>query len=189
MTHITRERYRLILISHDDVIKCKHFPRYWPFVRGIHRSPVNSPHKGQWRGALMFFLSALEWTINNLEVDNLGRHCVHYDVTVVKFRCPFSKYTLYLPALPGSSPISSPGHVTRNHDDMMMSSHGKSFRFTTRYIFFVVSSSDVIVMYYKKRENLCWATLTAIVVDDLVLYHIEHHGLFYHDYYCPFPWK
>ena len=33
--------------SHDDVIKWKHFPRYWPFVRGIHRSPVNSPHKGQ----------------------------------------------------------------------------------------------------------------------------------------------
>ena len=30
---------------HDDVIKWKHFPRYWPFVRGIHRSPVNSPHK------------------------------------------------------------------------------------------------------------------------------------------------
>ena len=42
--------------AHDDVIKWKHFPRYWPFVRGIHRSPVNSPHKGQWRGALMFSL-------------------------------------------------------------------------------------------------------------------------------------
>ena len=41
---------------HDDVIKWKHFPRYWPFVRGIHGSPVNSPHKGQWRGALMFSL-------------------------------------------------------------------------------------------------------------------------------------
>ena len=41
---------------HDDVIKWKHFPRYWPFVRGIHRSTVNSPHKGQWRGALMFSL-------------------------------------------------------------------------------------------------------------------------------------
>ena len=40
---------------HDDVIKWKHFPRNWPFVRGLHRSPVNSPHKGQWRGALMFF--------------------------------------------------------------------------------------------------------------------------------------
>ena len=43
-------------IDHDDVIKWKHFPRYWPFVRGIHRSPVNSPHRGQWRGALMFSL-------------------------------------------------------------------------------------------------------------------------------------
>ena len=31
----------------DDVIKREHFPRYWPFVRGIHRSSVNSPHKGQ----------------------------------------------------------------------------------------------------------------------------------------------
>ena len=36
---------------HEDVIKWKYFPRYWPFVRGIHRSPVNSPHKDQWRGA------------------------------------------------------------------------------------------------------------------------------------------
>ena len=33
-----------------------HFPRYWPFVREIHRYPVISPHKGQWRGALMFSL-------------------------------------------------------------------------------------------------------------------------------------
>ena len=30
---------------HDDVTKWKHFPRYWPFVCGIHRSPVNSPAK------------------------------------------------------------------------------------------------------------------------------------------------
>ena len=39
---------------HNDVIKWTLFPRYCPFVRGIHRSPVNSPHKGQWRGVLMF---------------------------------------------------------------------------------------------------------------------------------------
>ena len=44
------------MVLHDDVIKWKHFPRYLSFVRGIHRSPVNSPHKGQWRGALMFSL-------------------------------------------------------------------------------------------------------------------------------------
>ena len=42
-------------LIHDDVIKWKYFPRYWPFVRRIYRSPVNSPHKGQWRGALMGF--------------------------------------------------------------------------------------------------------------------------------------
>ena len=37
-----------------DVIKWKHFPRYWPFVRGIHLSLVDSPHKGQWRQWLGF---------------------------------------------------------------------------------------------------------------------------------------
>ena len=40
----------------DDVIKWNHFPRYWPFVRGIQRSPVDSTYKGQWRRALMFSL-------------------------------------------------------------------------------------------------------------------------------------
>ena len=32
----------LVRTVHDDVIKWKHFPHYWPFLRGIHRSPVNS---------------------------------------------------------------------------------------------------------------------------------------------------
>ena len=41
--------------DHDDVIKWKKFPRYLPFVRGIHRWPMKSPHKGQWCGALIFF--------------------------------------------------------------------------------------------------------------------------------------
>ena len=54
-SHISHSCWYSIL-NHDDVIKWKHFPRNWPFVWGIHRSPVNSPHKGQWRGALMFSL-------------------------------------------------------------------------------------------------------------------------------------
>ena len=41
---------------HDDVIKWKHFPRYWSLVLGIHRWPMNSPHKGLWRRAMMFSL-------------------------------------------------------------------------------------------------------------------------------------
>ena len=36
---------------HDDIIKWKHIPRHWPFVRGIHWSPTDSPHKGQWSRA------------------------------------------------------------------------------------------------------------------------------------------
>ena len=52
----SRLLYGQKLHVHDDIIKWKHFPRYWPFVRGIHRSLVNSPHKGQWRRALMVSL-------------------------------------------------------------------------------------------------------------------------------------
>ena len=74
-----------VISLHDDVIKWKHFPLYWPFVRGIHRSPVNSLHKGQWRGALMF---SLIWTwmngwVNNREAGDLRHHGAHYDVTVM----------------------------------------------------------------------------------------------------------
>ena len=67
-----------------DVIKWKHFPRYWPFVRGIHRSPVNSPHEGQWHGALMFPLicASINGWVNNGEAGDLRRNRAHYDVTV-----------------------------------------------------------------------------------------------------------
>ena len=73
------------LYCHDDVIKWKHFPRYWPFVREIHRSPVNSPHKGQWRGALMFSLICV-WIngwVNNREAGDLRPHRAHYEVSVM----------------------------------------------------------------------------------------------------------
>ena len=52
----TTKSWSVLFPQQDDVIKWKHFPRCWPFVLGIHRSPVNSTHKGQWRGALMFSL-------------------------------------------------------------------------------------------------------------------------------------
>ena len=72
--------------AHDDVIKWNNFPRYWPFVRGIHRSPVNSPHKGQWRGPLMFSLICV-WIngwVNDCEAGDLRRHLGHYDVIVMR---------------------------------------------------------------------------------------------------------
>ena len=72
--------------THDDVIKWKYFPRYWPFVWGIHRSPVNSPHKGQWRGALMYCLVCawINGWVNNGEAGDLRRYRAHYDVTLMK---------------------------------------------------------------------------------------------------------
>ena len=71
---------------HDDVIKWKPFPRYWPFVRGIHRSPVNSPHKDQWRGALMFsrICAWINGRANTREAGDLRRHHAHYDVIVME---------------------------------------------------------------------------------------------------------
>ena len=71
---------------HYDVNKWKHFPRYRPFVQVIHQSPVNSPHKGQWRGALVFSLICV-WIngwVNNREAGDLRRHRDHYDVSVME---------------------------------------------------------------------------------------------------------
>ena len=61
---------------YDDVIKWKYFPRFCPFVRGIPRSPENSPHKGQWNGALMFslFCAWIDTWINNGEAGDSRRH-------------------------------------------------------------------------------------------------------------------
>ena len=76
----------LTCYTHDDVIKWKHFPRNWPFVRGIHRSPVNFPHKGQWRRALMFSLICVwinDW-VNNRGAGDLRRYRSHYDVIVMQ---------------------------------------------------------------------------------------------------------
>ena len=73
------------LSMHDDVIKWKHSQCHWPFVRGIHRSLVNSPHTGQWRGAFMFSLICA-WTegwLNHRITGDLRRHRANYDVIVM----------------------------------------------------------------------------------------------------------
>ena len=72
-------------MSHQNLMET-FFPRYGPYVRGIHRSPVNSPHKGQWRGALMFKLICA-WTngwVNNRKAGDLRRYRAHYDVIVMR---------------------------------------------------------------------------------------------------------
>ena len=90
MEHLGQHWFRQLFIIclvpiYDDVIKWKHFPRYWPFVQGIHWSLVNSPHKGQWHRALMFSLICawINGWVNNHEAGDLRRHPAHYDVIVM----------------------------------------------------------------------------------------------------------
>ena len=61
------------------------FPAQRPVTRSFPQSPVNSPHKGQWRGALIFSLICV-WIngwVNNREAGDLRRHRAHYDVVVM----------------------------------------------------------------------------------------------------------
>ena len=51
----------------------------------LTRSSVNSPHKGQWRGVLIFLWSApsIKGWVNNREAGDLRHHRAHYDVIVI----------------------------------------------------------------------------------------------------------
>ena len=65
--------------------------------------PVNSAHKGQWRGALMFTLICPrinDW-VNNREAGDLRRHLDHYDVSVM----------ILLGCFTGSAPEVTPKDV------------------------------------------------------------------------------
>ena len=64
-------QHAVLAPTHDDVIKWKHFPP------GIHRSPVNYPHKSQRRGALICART------NIWDAGDLRRQCTHYDVTAL----------------------------------------------------------------------------------------------------------
>ena len=137
-----------------DVIKWKHFPRYRPFVRGIHRSPVNSPHKGQWRRDLKFSLicSWLNGWVNNREVGDLRRHRARYDVQqwlrVISISCGLEELRI----------VKSPKWDNRNGTIC------DSLRFmmtTARFVIKECSSLWPGTICDKKRCNLCLALYNA----------------------------
>ena len=76
-----RVRHVLLLVS----ILTSNATGQW-FVRGIHRSPVNFPHKGQWRGALMLCMLCawINGWVNNRVTGDLRHHRAHYDVIVMR---------------------------------------------------------------------------------------------------------
>ena len=99
-------KFTLLALGHHDVITWEHFPRHWPCVRGIDRSPMNSPDKGQWRVALMFSMICA-WTnahVNNRDAGDLRCHRADYDVTVTDSHSTFPV------------PVTNIGtYITRDH--------------------------------------------------------------------------
>ena len=78
-----------LMCIHDDIIKWKHFPRYWPFVRGIHRSRWIHHTKAS-DAELWFFSLISSWKncwLNNGKAGDLKRHHAHYDGIVMSELC------------------------------------------------------------------------------------------------------
>ena len=73
------------IVVHGDVIKWKHFTRYWSFVRGTIGHWWTPPRKGQWRGALVFSLicARTNCQASNRDAGHLGRYRTYYDFTVL----------------------------------------------------------------------------------------------------------
>ena len=78
-THFKRNRLWLVISG----TWCRH--QMETFSALLALCAGNSPVKGQWRGALMFFF-IYAWTngwINNRDAGDLRRHCAHHDDTVM----------------------------------------------------------------------------------------------------------
>ena len=91
ISSISRSKYTLLVdlpyimtSSNENIFR-------WPFVRAIHWSPATSPHKGQWRGVLVFsFICA--WTngwASHRDPDKLRRHRAHYDDITIMYTAWF----------------------------------------------------------------------------------------------------
>ena len=77
----------------------------------------NSPHKGQWRGALIFSLICvwIKGWVNDREAGDLRRYRAHYDVTVINYcyHSPVVAYKIYSTQLYMACYHSVTNHVIR----------------------------------------------------------------------------
>ena len=87
-------------------------------MRRIDRSPVDSPHKGQWCGYLMFSLICA-WThglANNRDAGDLRRHRACYDVTALCRASSFDSSCPILPAVPSYGSRAHPNPWSHSPD-------------------------------------------------------------------------
>ena len=159
---------------HGDVIKWKQFPRHRPFVRGIHQSPVNSPRKGQWRGALMFSLicARINGWENTPEAGDLRRHPTHCDVIVMVFHRFQRPLTVPLQGLckvtvKGSlrrTPqicAASPASTTREKGFVSLSDRTSYHEFLKS-----LEAAWFALTYWGRVTHICVSNLTIIVSDN-----------------------
>ena len=72
---------------HDDIIKWKHYSRYWPFVPGIGEFPAQRPVTQSFAVFFDLCLVINGW-VNSHEAGDLRRHCTDYDVIVMSVQSP-----------------------------------------------------------------------------------------------------
>ena len=84
---------------------------------GNSPAPVNSPHKGQWRGTLMFSLICAwinDW-VNNHEAGDLRPHHGHYYVNVMsekmKHKYPYHKTRRFMYVININSSLNAHTHI------------------------------------------------------------------------------
>ena len=83
-------------LVHGDVIKWKHFPRYWPLC-GEFTGHQWNPRTGANVAELWCFLWFEPWInglVSNDETGDLRRHRAHYDATVMVFWHMYALFSL-----------------------------------------------------------------------------------------------
>ena len=82
--------------NHGDDMTWKHLPHYWCFVREIHRSPVDFPHKDQWCWSFAgVFVVDLNKVLKNnwVACEMSGNSC---EVVIISTRWLFFSYMPYV---------------------------------------------------------------------------------------------
>ena len=80
---LSRQYFCNSLICHDDVIKWKHFLRYWSFVRGIHRPPIHLMKASDAELCCLLWPAPEHTAEQTIYAGDLRRHRTHYDVTLL----------------------------------------------------------------------------------------------------------
>ena len=126
-------------------MKWKHFPCYWPFVRGIHWSPVDSSDTELW----CFLWSAVA---NNQDVGDFIRHRAHYDATVIRH------HSLIQINLCGGAVIIYYQEVC-NYNQVKTRQHERMCRSYELYT--ELTNSELMAPYGKIVVLDCWRTASS----------------------------